>query len=82
MNDVCTVCPPNYVGLPAKVVQQTAFFSKKKVPHGVLFFCLGESLKFHFYGAWQVLLQLLSSLVYVWDYSGVWDIVLDLSLLV
>ena len=30
MNDVCTVCPANFVGLPAKVIQPTAFFSKKK----------------------------------------------------
>ena len=31
MNDVCTVCPANFVSLPAKVVQLTAFFLKKKV---------------------------------------------------
>ena len=31
MNDACTVCPANFVGLPAKVVQPTAFFLKKKV---------------------------------------------------
>ena len=30
MNDACTVCPANYVSLPAKVVWPTAFFSKKK----------------------------------------------------
>ena len=30
MNDACTVCPADYVGLPAKVVQPTAFFLKKK----------------------------------------------------
>ena len=29
MNGVCIVCPANYVSLPAKVVQLTAFFSKK-----------------------------------------------------
>ena len=31
MNNACTVCLANYVGLPAKIVQLTAFFSKKKV---------------------------------------------------
>ena len=31
LNDVCTVCPANFVGLPAKVVWQTTFFSKKKL---------------------------------------------------
>ena len=31
MNDVCTVCPADFVGLPAKVIQLTTFFSKKKV---------------------------------------------------
>ena len=30
MNDACTVCPADYVGLPAKVIWPTAFFSKKK----------------------------------------------------
>ena len=30
MNDVLTVCLANFVSLPAKVVQLTAFFSKKK----------------------------------------------------
>ena len=30
MNDACTVCPA-FVGLPAKVVRPTTFFSKKKV---------------------------------------------------
>ena len=31
MNDAHTVCPANFVCLPAKVIQLTAFFSKKKV---------------------------------------------------
>ena len=31
MNDVCTVCLADFVGLPAKVVWPTAFFLKKKV---------------------------------------------------
>ena len=31
MNDVCTVCLADFVSLPAKVVQLTAFFLKKKV---------------------------------------------------
>ena len=26
MNDACTVCPANFVGLPAKVVRPTIFF--------------------------------------------------------
>ena len=30
MNDACTVCPADYVSLPAKVVWPTAFFLKKK----------------------------------------------------
>ena len=30
MNDVHTVCPANFVGLPAKVIQLTTFFLKKK----------------------------------------------------
>ena len=30
MNDACTVCPADFVSLPAKVVWLTAFFSKKK----------------------------------------------------
>ena len=30
MNDVHTVCPANFVGLAAKVIWLTAFFSKKK----------------------------------------------------
>ena len=30
MNDACTVCPADFVGLPAKVVWLTAFFLKKK----------------------------------------------------
>ena len=30
MNDACTVCLANFVGLLAKVVWLTAFFSKKK----------------------------------------------------
>ena len=30
MNDACTVCPANFVSLLAKVIQLTAFFSKKK----------------------------------------------------
>ena len=30
MNDVCTVCLANFVGLPAKVVWLTTFFLKKK----------------------------------------------------
>ena len=30
MNNAHTVCPANFVGLPAKVVWPTAFFSKKK----------------------------------------------------
>ena len=31
MNDVHTVCLADFVGLPAKVVWPTAFFSKKKM---------------------------------------------------
>ena len=31
MNDVHTICPANNVSLPAKVVQLTAFFLKKKL---------------------------------------------------
>ena len=31
MNDVHTVCLADYVGLPAKVIWPTMFFSKKKV---------------------------------------------------
>ena len=31
MNDACTVCPADFVGLPAKVVWPTALFLKKKV---------------------------------------------------
>ena len=30
VNDVLTVCPADFVGLPAKVVWLTAFFLKKK----------------------------------------------------
>ena len=30
MNDVCTISPANFVGLPAKVVQLTTFLLKKK----------------------------------------------------
>ena len=30
MNDACTVCPANIVGLPAKVIWPTAFLLKKK----------------------------------------------------
>ena len=30
MNNVCTVCPANFVGLLAKVVWLTAFFLKRK----------------------------------------------------
>ena len=30
INDACTVCLADFVSLPAKVVQLTAFFSKKK----------------------------------------------------
>ena len=31
MNDVCTISPADFVGLPAKVKWPTAFFLKKKV---------------------------------------------------
>ena len=31
MNNVHTVCPADFVGLPAKVVWPTTFFLKKKV---------------------------------------------------
>ena len=31
MNDACTVCPADFVSLPAKVIWPTTFFSKKKV---------------------------------------------------
>ena len=31
MNDACTVCLADFVGLPAKVIWLTAFFSKKKM---------------------------------------------------
>ena len=31
MNDACTVCLADFVGLPAKVVWPTTFFLKKKV---------------------------------------------------
>ena len=31
MNDACTVCPADFVGLPAKVIWPTSFFSKKKM---------------------------------------------------
>ena len=31
MNDVCTVCPADFVALPTKVIWPTAFFFKKKV---------------------------------------------------
>ena len=31
MNNVCTVCLANFVGLPAKVIWLTAFFLKKKM---------------------------------------------------
>ena len=31
MNDAHTVCLADFVSLPAKVIQPTAFFSKKKV---------------------------------------------------
>ena len=31
MNDACTVCPADSVGLPGKVVWLTAFFLKKKM---------------------------------------------------
>ena len=30
MNDACTICPADFVSLPAKVVWLTAFFLKKK----------------------------------------------------
>ena len=30
MNDVCTISPANFVGLPAKIVWPTTFFLKKK----------------------------------------------------
>ena len=30
MNNACTVCLANFVGLPAKVIWLTAFFSKKE----------------------------------------------------
>ena len=30
MNDACTISPADFVGLPAKVVQPTTFFLKKK----------------------------------------------------
>ena len=30
MNNVLTVCPADFVGLPAKVIWPTAFFLKKK----------------------------------------------------
>ena len=30
MNDVHTICPANFLGLPAKIVWSTTFFSKKK----------------------------------------------------
>ena len=30
MNDACTVCLANFVGLPAEVVWPTTFFLKKK----------------------------------------------------
>ena len=30
MNDVSTVSPANFVGLPTKIVQLTAFFLEKK----------------------------------------------------
>ena len=30
-NDACTISPADFVSLPAKVVQLTTFFSKKKV---------------------------------------------------
>ena len=30
MNDACTVCPADFVGLPAKVIWPTTFFLKKK----------------------------------------------------
>ena len=42
MNDACTVCQADFVGLPAKVVQLTTFFSKKKA---ILYgFCVGHWL--------------------------------------
>ena len=31
MNDACTICPADIVGLPAKVVWLTALFLKKKM---------------------------------------------------
>ena len=31
MNDACTISPADFVGLLAKVIQLTAFFSKKKM---------------------------------------------------
>ena len=31
INDACTICLANIVGHPTKVVQPTAFFSKKKM---------------------------------------------------
>ena len=31
MNDVHTICPADFAGLPAKIVWPTTFFSKKKV---------------------------------------------------
>ena len=30
MNDACTISPANFVSLPAKIVQLTTFFLKKK----------------------------------------------------
>ena len=42
MNDAHTVCLADFVGLPAKVVWPTAFFSKKKaIFYG---FCVGHQL--------------------------------------
>ena len=42
MNDACTVCPADFVGLPAKVVWPTTFFSKRK--QFLYNFCVGCQL--------------------------------------
>ena len=31
MNDVHTICPADFAGLPAKIIRPTTFLSKKKV---------------------------------------------------
>ena len=42
MNDVHTICPADFVGLPAKIVWSTTFFSKKKA---ILYdFCISHCL--------------------------------------